>query len=290
MKKMQGRRSRGRYLGLLSACVLSVLLAVPVQADTAPARGFVWTDCFSADPAASARFYTQWLGWTADAPASDGSIILRRVDGRPVAGIMKRPAAKGSAGKAAWVVYVGVDDPAAVMANAVTAGGRQVAPPTDLPNRGRAALIFTPDGVPLALMANASGNGLPPGSWVWAEYFAADTQVTGRFLQQVLGWESQPDERSPRTDDFLLAANGQPHGGLAPAPAGRKPTWLGFLAVDKLEPFAERLKALGGQVLLGPQTLSEERRVMLVADPLGATLALVETDQTVELPTEGVTK
>lgn len=270
--------------------VLAILLALPAGADTAPARGFVWTDCFSADPAASARFYTQWLGWSADAPAADGSIILRRVDGRPAAGIMKRPARSGSTTKAGWVGYVGVDDPVAVAATAVTAGARQLAPLTDLPNRGKAALILTPDGVPLALMANASGTGLPPGTWVWAEYFAADATATGQFLQQVLGWESQPDARTGRTDDFLLAANGQPHGGLAPVPAGRKPAWLGFLAVDKLEPFAARLTQLGGRVLLGPKALDEEHRILIVADPFGATLALVETAPAPDLPTPGVTK
>ncbi|MDQ8036333.1 MAG: VOC family protein [Pedobacter sp.] len=286
MKKMQGSRLV-RALGLLAGMVL----AAPALAQTpAAAKGFVWLDCFSADPAASSRFYTQWLGWSADAPAADGSIILRRVDGRPVAGIMKRPAREGSASKAAWVGYLGVDDPVATAAMAVTAGGRQMAPLTDLPNRGKAALIATPDGVPLGLMANAGGIGLPPGTWVWGEYFAADTTVAGQFLQQVLAWENKPDERTPRTDDFLLAANGQPHGGMALVPAGRKPTWLGFLAVDKLEPFVARLNELGGKVLLGPKALDEEHRILIVADPLGATLALMETAPAPEIETPGVTK
>ncbi|MGH8492945.1 MAG: VOC family protein [Moraxellaceae bacterium] len=270
--------------------VLGMLSAVPALAETVPARGFAWTDCFSADPEASAHFYTQWLGWSADAPAADGSIVLRRPDGRPVAGIMKRPAREGSTSKASWVVYLGVDDPEATAAAAVTAGARQLAPLTDLPNRGKAVLIAAPDGVPLGLIANASGGGLPPGSWVWAEYFTADTSLTGNFLLQVLGWESQPDTRSERPDDFLLAAAGQPHGGMAPVPAGRKPAWLGFLAVDKLEPFVSRLTELGGKVLLGPKALDEEHRLVVVADPLGATLALVETAPAVEIPTPGVTK
>lgn len=279
-----------RFRALLLLAALLPAPALVQAADVVPARGFAWTDCFSADPAASARFYTQWLGWTADVPAADGSIILRRTDGRPVAGIMKRPARSGSTGKAAWVVYLGVDDPIAAASAAVTAGARQLAPLTELPNRGKAALIATPDGVPLGLMANASGTGLPPGTWVWAEYFAADTTVASQFLQQALGWESQPDARTERTDDFLLAANGLPHGGMALVPAGRKPTWLGFLAVDKLEPFIERLTALGGRVLLGPKALDDEHRVLIVADPFGATLALMETAPAPDMPTSGVTK
>lgn len=274
-----------RPLLLMAGMLLGA--AMPVQA--APARGFVWADCFSADAAGSARFYTQWLGWSADAPAADGSIILRRPDGRPVAGIMPRPAGKGSAAQALWVGYVGVDDPASAASTVVSAGGRQLATPLDLANRGKAALVQTPDGVPMGLLAAASGTGLAPGSWVWAEYFSADTTRAQAFFASALGWTSQPEARTERADDFLLETGDDAHAGLAPVPAGRHPAWLGFLAVDRLEPFAERLQQLGGRVLRAPAPLGQGR-VMVVADPFGAAVALVETAPPPSEETPGVTK
>ncbi|HEX6592594.1 MAG TPA: VOC family protein [Moraxellaceae bacterium] len=266
-----------------------MLLGTAMSVQAAPASGFVWADCFSADAAGSARFYAQWLGWSADVPAADGSIILRRPDGRPVAGIMPRPAGKGSGAQALWVGYVGVDDPAAAASTVVSAGGRQLATPLDLANRGQASLVQTPDGVPMGLLANASGTGLAPGSWVWAEYFSADTGRAQAFFAKALGWNSQPEARTERSDDFLLETGDSAHAGLAPVPAGRRPAWLGFLAVDKLEPFADRLQQLGGRVLRAPAPLGQGR-VMVVADPFGAALALVETAPAPEEDTPGVTK
>ena len=72
---------------------------------------FVWGDLFTSDVELSRAFYERLFGWQwvviSEPPRSYGMLYA---DGVPVAGIVHRPPATGTAGYGRWVHYVSVED------------------------------------------------------------------------------------------------------------------------------------------------------------------------------------
>lgn len=58
--------------------------------------------------------------------------------------------------KAAWMVYVTVDDVDACIAKVEKAGGRVLSPPTDMPGVGRMSTIADPNGGTISLITYES--------------------------------------------------------------------------------------------------------------------------------------
>ena len=54
-----------------------------------------------------------------------------------------------------------------------------------------------------------------------------------------------------------------------------EPNWLPYVVVEDLEMTIRRTEALGGRVLVAPQT-EEERQMAIIADPSGAVLNVQE--------------
>jgi len=73
-------------------------------------------------------------------------------------------------------------------------------------------------------------------------------------------------------------------GGLMATPQelldlGIPPCWTGYVGVDDVDASAEKAKSLGGEVRRPPDDIPGVGRFAIVADPLGAVIALFHADQ-----------
>jgi hypothetical protein len=117
------------------------------------------------------------------------------------------------------------------------------------------------------------------GRFAWYELITTDMAAASAFYARVLGWSVQ-DESRPDLPYKLLCSGTTPVAGLMNLPEeatrmGATPRWMGYVSVDDVGAATDQLRRLGGKVYV-PPTDSNIGRIAVVADPQGATLALVE--------------
>ncbi|MGI8429346.1 MAG: VOC family protein [Solirubrobacteraceae bacterium] len=109
-----------------------------------------WNELASPDPDASASFYGELFGWSAESVANS-----------PVPYLMIHNAGRANGGISTvmppgtpphWLVYFGIDDVDAGIARAVELGGAQMVEPTSI-GTGRIAIVRDPQGAMFALYA-----------------------------------------------------------------------------------------------------------------------------------------
>jgi predicted enzyme related to lactoylglutathione lyase len=116
------------------------------------------------------------------------------------------------------------------------------------------------------------------GRFVWYELLTTDMPAAAAFYADVVGWAVK-DASSAELAYALLTAGDAPVVGLMDLPEegvrmGATPRWLGYVAVDDMDARAAQIRRLGGAILVSP-TDSNIGRIAVVADPQGATFALV---------------
>jgi predicted enzyme related to lactoylglutathione lyase len=123
----------------------------PVESAGMPGLGtFCWYELMAADPEAAAKFYSEIYGWQIReenmGPIGVYRLCLRGDEN--MAGIMKTM--PGGPPVASWLCYIVVDDVEGAVQRAERLGGRVCAPPADIPNIGRFAVLADPAGATFA--------------------------------------------------------------------------------------------------------------------------------------------
>jgi predicted enzyme related to lactoylglutathione lyase len=241
---------------------------------------FCWTDLATTDQAAAKAFYGGLLGWEADdRPMGDGVFYsMMRVDGKDVAAIAPQPAQQREAGvPSMWQSYISVQSADAAAERAKELGGSVHAPPFDVMDVGRMAVIQDPQGAhfmvwqPQAHFGAALVNA--PGALVWNELNSPDLDGSSAFYSGLFGWSVAPFEGSP--EPYLSIKNGDANaGGIRPLSApGAPPHWLVYFGVEEIDAALAKVGELGGTRIAGPIDI-QVAKIAVVADPQGAVFAL----------------
>ncbi|WP_026909425.1 VOC family protein [Patulibacter minatonensis] len=255
-------------------------------------------DTMQPDPRAAADHYAALFGWTFDHPVPmpgglPGEHRTARLDGRPVAGVGQAP----PGAPAVWTTWIAVDDVAATVDRAVTAGGDVLlAPAGDAPGtaaRGgpdadpgaapvvaahRVAVVTDPTGVAFGLLTADGFDGTEradaPGAWTMSSLHTPDPDGARAFYDAVVGWRANPVPGAPMA--FWRAhPEGEVLGVLAPIGPGdpTPPHWSVCFRVADVDALAVRAVGLGGTVLMGPVDTPGFRSAVL-ADPQGGVIAV----------------
>src|SRR5215469_6175942 len=110
---------------------------------------FSWTDLTTADQPAAKQFYSDLFGWTAvDNPIGDDMVYsMMQIGGKDVAAISPQMQAQREAGAPpTWNSYVTVESADAAADRAQKLGATVSAPPFDVFDAGRMAVIQDPQG------------------------------------------------------------------------------------------------------------------------------------------------
>src|SRR3954452_3857086 len=142
---------------------------------------FSWADVTTTDQDSAKRFYSGLFGWEADdQPVGDGVYYsMMRLDGRNVAAVSPQPQQQREAGvPSMWNNYVTVESADAAAERAAELGATVHAPPFDVLEAGRMAVIQDPQGAffmvwePRQMFGAALVN--EPGALCWNELASND--------------------------------------------------------------------------------------------------------------------
>jgi predicted enzyme related to lactoylglutathione lyase len=125
----------------------------PAETGSHPAVGaFCWDELLTNDLDSAKTFYTSLFGWESKPSNTepDGQYTLFLRGDAPTAGLMQMPEVMPHAPM--WLSYVAVEDADATSSLARELGGKIIAPPADLPNIGRFAVLNDPSGATLAIL------------------------------------------------------------------------------------------------------------------------------------------
>lgn len=245
----------------------------------------VWFELMTTDMEAATAFYGEVIGWKTQAFGADMPDMpyLMWVAGEtPVGGVMPlpEPAAKMGA-PAHWVAYTVVDDVDASAAKAQKLGATVHAPPMDIPNVGRFAMLADPQGATFAIIAPADESEPPAdaaGHFSWAELNTTDYEAAWGFYSDLFGWKHRSSmDMGPAGTYFMFQdATEKTKGGMSNlakqmnAPAH----WLHYVTVDDIHATVERIKKNGGTIMNGPMEIPGDDMIAQCQDPQGAFFAV----------------
>lgn len=109
------------------------------------------------------------------------------------------------------------------------------------------------------------------GSFVWYDQMSNDTAASGAFYTKVVGWTLAPNRMNDQPYT-LIQAGAEMVGGLMPIPAEAKgvpPAWMGYIAVDDVNAYAEKVKAAGGAIHRPATEIPNVGTFAVAADPTG---------------------
>ena len=114
----------------------------------------------------------------------------------------------------------------------------------------------------------------PVGTPCWADLAVPDIDAAERFYGAVLGWEFQ--DTGPEYGNYRNAlVDGAAAAGLSPQfQAGMPVAWTTYFATGDIEATAEKVRAAGGTVVMGPMPLMDLGSMAVATDPGGAAFAL----------------
>jgi predicted enzyme related to lactoylglutathione lyase len=244
---------------------------------------WIWYELMSPDTAASKRFYGDLVGWTCeDMPGSDGSYAIFRTSeaGADAGGLMPLGEELKAAGVPPnWTGYICVDDCDAAAAKAQSLGGMVVRPPEDIPGIGRFAIVADPAGAPFAIMKpvppEAPGPQAAPdatGTIGWHELYGQAPEAGFDFYAELFGWKRDEALDMGPVGKYQLFSNqdGQVGAMMKQPPESPFPYWNFYVRVGDIDAAAERAKAGGAQIVMGPMEVPGGDWVFSAVDPQGA--------------------
>lgn len=259
--------------------------------DAKPYAGsFIWYELMTDDEDAAIAFYRKVVGWNAaeypNAEIGDFRYTILSGGDRGVAGLMGlTEEMKAHGARPGWLGVIGVDDVDATAARIAAIGGTVLKQPDDIPTVGRFALVADPGGAVFELLAPEPMESEPPpldpatpGKTGWHELYSGNGEKAAfDFYSGLFGWKTETEMDMGAMGKYrIFSKDGVQIGGMMDRPANMPVSaWAFYFNVEGIDAAIERIKAEGGQVLMGPHEVPGGSWVVQAVDPQGAHFALV---------------
>jgi hypothetical protein len=251
-----------------------------------PAGTFSWADLGTTDAAAAKQFYTRLFGWQAhDMPAGpEGVYVMLTLHDKEVAALYEMGAEHRPPDMPPhWNSYISVDDLDATTEKVASLGGTVLAPPMDVMEAGRMAMVQDPTGAVFALWQPRQHIGAKlvnmPGALSWNELLTTDTAKASAFYTALFGWETQTIP-SPSGSPYTTFSNqGRMAGGMLQIEPdwGEIPSsWTVYFAVEDCDATVELARELGGSPQMPPTDIPDVGRFAVLQDPQGAFFTVIK--------------
>ena len=268
-------------------------LAPPITNEAAPevlTGKIVWHDLLTHDADAAREFYGELFGWefegSKEAPGSYWDITR---EGQVIGSVFA--ADPDELDSPVWLVSISVPDVDGWVTRAGALGAAITVTPSDLPNRGRYAVVEDPQGAFFVLLRSTSGDPRDgqtreSGDWLWTELWTTNAPGAVEFYESLLGYRSEgiasrledvaEDEYRETVAEedqpiafFAMYAGENLRAGIHQLPGEGTPHWLPYVAVRDVAEATARAVELGAEVLLPPEAVNNGEAAIL-ADPTGA--------------------
>ncbi len=117
----------------------------------------------------------------------------------------------------------------------------------------------------------------PLNTFCWNELATSDAGAAKKFYTELFGWKLTEGDVTPMVYSEIVA--GERHiGGIyqkREEQAGMPSQWMAYVAVEDVDASARRVEELGGKLHMPPCDIPKVGRFCIIADPTGATLAMI---------------
>ena len=241
---------------------------------------FVWADLVTDDALAAQKFYTALFGWKF---YDYGGYLIGRNDDRPLCGMFQRPRPADPNAKPRWFGYISVANVARAEQAVTEAGGKVLAAPKKIPERGEQAVFADAEGAMFGVVKSSAGDPADfladPGDWIWIQLLSRDGRQAAEFYRQVGGYTIIDNTTSNKSSDYVLTSEGYARATIRTIRSDDKkvlPTWLPFVRVKNVGESVALTKQLGGKVWIEPKPDLFEGKVAVIEDPTGAAIGILE--------------
>jgi predicted enzyme related to lactoylglutathione lyase len=210
----------------------------------------------TSDVEAAKEFYGELFGWQlVDTGSEAGHYHMAQLAGRSVAGL--GPLMPGQEGHpSVWTTYLASDDVDATCEQVTASGGVVLAPPFDVLDVGRMAVVQDPSGATFGIWTARGHIGAElasePGSLCWNELMTRDYERAKAFYGAVFG-HAFTEIGGGDFQYSTIDLEGRPVGGLGTLPADAPKEvpahWRVYFAVDDADEALSRAASLGGRIL-----------------------------------------
>ncbi len=131
------------------------------------------------------------------------------------------------------------------------------------------------------------------GKFIWYDQMSNDLAGSEAFYTKVVGWTLAPNTMNAQRYTLLQAGETMV-GGLMPIPEeaakmGVRPAWMGYIAVDDVKAYADKVKAAGGAIHRPPTDIPNVGTFAIASDPSGAGFLLFKGNSE-QVPEQDPTK
>jgi len=246
---------------------------------------FSWPELGTTDQKAGAAFYASLFGWTInDQPMGPGeTYTMFEMRGKPVAAAYTlRPEERQSGAPPHWNNYVTVKSADESATKAQSLGAKVLAPPFDVMDVGRMAVLQDPTGAVFQVWEPKRHIGAmitnEPGALCWTELTTSDLRAAESFYSNLFGWTAKRSNPAAGMEYMEMNNQGEPGVGMMPKPPQLPPHvpsfWMPYFMVANVDASADKAKQSGGKLMVPPADIEKVGRFSVVADPQGAVFAI----------------
>jgi predicted enzyme related to lactoylglutathione lyase len=268
----------------LNGCVENKIIVPKITSEPTNQRligKFVWFDLFTHDLQSTSLFYEALFGWSFKETNSKGKIVKTILNnGVPIANAVYIKQQDPNVNESQWLSYISVEDVDKATKVADKNNGTVYFKPQDLKNRGRVSAVIDPQKAIFGLVTATGGDPLEgdylPNQWVGSELWTTDPDGALKFYNRLTGYEQKLIDVKPDVKYRRLVVNGRFCGGLMKLPWDDvEPAWIPYIMVEDVMAIVEKVKKLGGKLIIEPDTSAKEGTVAMIADPSGAVFGIV---------------
>ncbi|HEX7138776.1 MAG TPA: VOC family protein [Vicinamibacterales bacterium] len=246
---------------------------------------FTWPELATTDQKGAVTFYRSLFGWDVnETPLGPGETYsMFQLKGKEVGAACTLQAQEKQAGVPPhWNSYVTVKNVDESAKKAQSLGGKVLAPPFDVMDAGRMAVLQDPTGAVFEIWEAKRSIGArilnEPGALCWTELTTSDTKAAETFYTQLFGWVPKHSAPGSLMEYTEFSVGGTPSVGMMAKPAGMPahiPSyWMPYFQVTNVDQSASKGKELSGKVMIGPQDIPGTGRFAILVDPQGAMFAV----------------
>ncbi len=257
--------------------------------DAPSTNSFCWFELATTDQIGAKQFYQSLFGWEVeDQPIGPAEVYtLFRIRGRDVAAASTmREDQRRQGVPPNWLVYIAVESADRAAEQAAFHEASIVAPPFDVIDQGRMAVIQGPSGAMFAVWQAKQHSGIgvsgEPHTVCWADLATPDQAGAAHFYTDLFGWKMvEGKSMAPaKPGTYFHIVNGDQFiGGIPPSEHHQPQTpshWLIYFEVRSCDASIDQARTLGATVHMEPTTIGETGRMAVLANPQGAVFALFE--------------
>ena len=225
-------------------------------------------------------FYSGLFGWKFDNGGDPEAIYTTILfNGNAIGGIIRLEKKDGEADYASqWMEYISVEDVDGVFQEVIKQNCKVFREPFDIMSRGRIAVFADTRGALIAIVNSSTGDPddveVEYNNWFWNELWTDDLNNSVEFYKSLFNYTLEEYKTRSDNDYVILRTKEKRRAGVLKIPYDDvKPNWLPYVAVKDVKEVENKVKELGGEILVASEDIIGNDAAIL-ADPSGAVFTI----------------